>query len=72
MRMGIDAVHAQLLPDDKGAHHRRFASRGAVVPMVGDGINDAPSLVATDVEFAGCSTGADIGDGSGWHHAHAR
>ena len=57
--LGIDAVHAQLLPDDKVRIIGDLRSRGAVVAMVGDGINDAPSLVAADVGLA-VSTGADV------------
>lgn len=55
----IDEVHAQLLPDDKARLIGELRQRGEVVAMVGDGLNDAPSLVAADVGLA-VSTGTDV------------
>ena len=55
----IDEVHAQLLPDDKARIIGELRQRGEVVAMVGDGLNDAPSLVAADVGLA-VSTGTDV------------
>jgi P-type Cu+ transporter len=57
--LGIDEVHASLLPADKAAFVQSLRQQGHVVAMVGDGINDAPSLVAADVGM-GMSTGTDV------------
>lgn len=56
---GIDTVHADLMPDDKLRIVNELKDSGKKVIMVGDGINDAPSLTAADVGMA-IGSGTDI------------
>lgn len=58
--LGIDEVHADLLPDQKVATFEKVAARAAgATVFVGDGINDAPSLARADVGIAMGGVGSD-------------
>jgi len=57
--IGDEAVHASLLPGDKLSVLEELRGGGATVAMVGDGINDAPSLAAADLGIA-LGGGADV------------
>ncbi len=58
-QLGIKYFHAQLLPDDKEKIIESYLRKGNKLAMVGDGINDAPSLTRADIGIA-IGAGTDV------------
>ena len=57
--LGLDDYFAEVLPDQKAAKIREVKARGLSVAMIGDGVNDAPALVESDLGIA-IGAGTDV------------
>ena len=59
-RLGVDRYHSQLLPEEKTVYLEQEMKGEKVVAFAGDGINDAPSIIRSDVGIAMGAIGSDI------------
>jgi len=58
--LGIDNFEAELFPEDKLKYVQDLKGKNGLVAMVGDGVNDAPALAASDVGIAMGAKGVDV------------
>jgi heavy metal translocating P-type ATPase len=58
-KLGVDEIASELLPEDKSLFVKKLTEAGHKVAMVGDGINDAPALIAASVGVA-MGSGTDV------------
>ena len=64
-QLGLDEAHGDMLPQDKADFIRKLQRNGRRVAFVGDGINDSPALVTSDIGIAmgsGTATAVEISD----------
>lgn len=59
-QLGITAIIAEVLPEDKRRVIHDFKAKGEILAMVGGGVNDAPALAQAHIGIA-MRTGTDVG-----------